>query len=73
MDIDKPSNEVSRPQLYTGITGIEVIDITEQLNFNMGNAVKHILESDKGKSFESDIKKAIWYLNRELKRRGYAH
>ena len=63
---------VNHPVHYTWLPGeIEVINITECMNFNMGNAVKYILRSDHKDEFEEDIRKAIWYLKRELKRRGY--
>ncbi|ASR87132.1 nucleotide kinase [Mycobacterium phage Krypton555] len=50
--------------------GAEVIDITENLNFNRGNAVKYIARAgakDPDKTVE-DLEKAQWYLQRELKR-----
>lgn len=53
---------------------IEVIDFIEDkgLNFHRGNAVKYIARAgkkDPAKEVE-DLKKAIWYLNREIKRLG---
>lgn len=53
--------------------GAEVIDITENLNFNRGNAVKYIARAgvkDPDKLVE-DLLKARWYLNRELGRLGH--
>ena len=51
---------------------IEVIDFIEDqnLNFNLGNAVKYISRAGKKdpKKFREDLEKAIWYLNRELKK-----
>ena len=51
---------------------IEVIDFIEDqnLNFHLGNAVKYISRAGKKdpKKFKEDLEKAIWYLNRELKR-----
>lgn len=47
---------------------VEVIEITEDLNFCKGNAVKYILRAEhKGREVE-DLEKAVWYLNREIKR-----
>ncbi len=47
---------------------IECITITRHLNFNLGNAIKYIWRADhKGKRVE-DLRKAIWYLNDEIKR-----
>lgn len=60
---------VNSPSHYTWLPGVEVIDITEQLNFCMGNAIKYILRADrKGKPLE-DLAKARWYIDRELDRR----
>jgi len=61
------SDIVNHPSHYTWLPGgLEVIDITENLNFCMGNAVKYILRADYKGNPTEDIKKAIWYLNREL-------
>lgn len=50
-------------------SGIECIEVTEHMNFNIGNAVKYAWRCDqKGKPIE-DLKKARWYLDREIKRR----
>jgi len=49
--------------------GIEAIDVTENFNFNLGNALKYIIRADhKGKPLE-DLQKAAWYVNREIARR----
>jgi hypothetical protein len=50
--------------------GAEVIDITENLNFNRGNAVKYIARAGRKDAMRTveDLKKARWYIDRELKR-----
>lgn len=50
--------------------GAEVIDITENLNFNRGNAVKYIARAGKkpGEDELKDLKKAKWYVEREISR-----
>lgn len=64
-------DNVNHPAHYT--TGkIEVIDFIEdkQLNFHRGNAVKYIVRAgvkDPDAEVE-DLKKAIWYINREIDR-----
>ena len=68
----KPSNTsaVDHPAHYNA-GNIEVIDAIEDWNlgFNLGNAVKYIARADhKGKPIE-DLKKALWYIEREVKRR----
>ena len=60
-------DNVNSPAHYvTG--GIETIDYIEakNLNYNLGNVVKYVSRSDyKGKKLE-DLKKARWYLCREI-------
>jgi hypothetical protein len=49
--------------------GIEVIDITENLGFCLGNVVKYVLRADhKGEPIQ-DLEKGLWYLSREIERR----
>lgn len=67
------ADNVNSPQHYTGHpSGIECIQITEHMGFNLGNAVKYIWRADlKGNAIE-DLKKAAWYIQRELQKRGGA-
>jgi predicted transcriptional regulator len=58
---------VNHPPHYTA-GGIETIDFIEakKLGYNLGNVVKYITRSDlKGDRLEN-LKKAQWYLNREV-------
>lgn len=75
IDSDSKVNHPSHYNYLKELCGIEVIDITRHMDFDLGNAVKYILRcghkseegySDKAKTIE-DIKKAIWYLNDKLK------
>ena len=62
---------VNHPPHYK-FGGIETIDFIEAkaLGYNLGNVVKYITRADhKGKRLE-DLKKAQWYLNREISRVG---
>lgn len=66
------NDPVNHPQHYTGFSnGTEVIDITENLYFNIGNAVKYCARAgrvdghNKGDRVE-DLKKARWYIDREI-------
>lgn len=73
--LDTPSAEaltddpVNHPAHYTTHpSGVECIQITEHMNFCRGNAVKYIWRAgDKGDEIE-DLKKARWYLDREIAR-----
>ena len=58
------------PNHYTTSSGAEIIDITESLNFNRGNVVKYVARagSKPGEPAIDDLKKARWYLDREISR-----
>jgi len=61
---------VNRPAHYTDHpSGVECIQITEHMGFNLGNAVKYIWRCDLKKDAIEDLKKAIWYINREIQKR----
>ncbi len=48
--------------------GIEVIDYIEakKFNYNLGNAIKYISRCEHKQKKIEDLKKAIWYLKREI-------
>ena len=59
------------PSHYRGFSnGAEVIDITERLNFNRGNAIKYIARAGRkpGQASITDLEKARWYIDREIHR-----
>lgn len=68
---------VEHPSHYTwlkDLCGIEVIDITRHMDFDLGNVIKYTLRSghkseegmsDLDKSIE-DLKKAAWYLTDKI-------
>jgi hypothetical protein len=60
---------VNHPQHYKG-KGLEAIQVIEafDLGFNLGNAIKYLLRCDKKGNKVQDLKKAIWYINREIER-----
>jgi hypothetical protein len=58
---------VNHPQHYTSHpSGIECIQITEHMGFNLGNALKYIWRCDLKKDAVEDLQKAIWYIEREI-------
>jgi len=62
---------INKPPHYRGFSnGAEVIDITERLNFNRGNAVKYLARAGRkqGQSAMDDLQKAAWYVQREIDR-----
>lgn len=69
---DVKNDVINHPSHYTQ-GKIECIDYIEDKNFNyhLGNAIKYITRAglkDPSKTIE-DLKKAVWYINREIARR----
>lgn len=63
------NDPVNHPSHYTWHpSGVEVIQITEHMNFCLGNAIKYILRSEHKKDQIQDLEKAVWYINREIER-----
>lgn len=63
------SDMVNHPPHYTAHpSGVECIQITEHMNFCLGNAMKYIWRADEKGGVE-DLEKAVWYLRREIERR----
>ena len=50
-------------------SGIECIDVAEHFNFNLGNVLKYIWRADEHPDPLTQLKKAQWYINREIARR----
>lgn len=64
------TDPVNHPPHYTmHPSGVECIAITEHMGFCLGNAVKYIWRADlKGDAIE-DLRKAVWYIEREIAKR----
>jgi Protein of unknwon function (DUF3310) len=64
------TDAVNNPAHYNAHpSGIECIQITEHMNFNLGNAVKYIWRAGlKSDSAVTDLEKAAWYVRREIER-----
>ena len=61
---------VNHPKHYTNHpSGIECIQITEHMGFNLGNAIKYIWRADLKNDAVEDLKKAVWYVQREIDKR----
>lgn len=64
---------VNHPKHYTSHpSGIECIQVTEHMGFNLGNAVKYIWRAGLKANALEDLQKAAWYVNREIQKRGAA-
>jgi hypothetical protein len=61
---------VNHPRHYTAHpSGVECIDVVEHMTFNVGNAVKYLWRAGlKGDAVE-DLRKAAWYIAREIELR----
>ena len=62
-NVCNPNHYCSHP------SGIECIEITRHMNFCLGNAIKYIWRADLKDNAIEDLRKAVWYLEEELKRR----
>jgi len=64
------SDNVDHPKHYNSHpSGVECITVTEHMGFNLGNAMKYIWRADLKNGIE-DLKKAKWYIEREIVKRG---
>ena len=60
-------DNVNSPVHYTQHpSGVECIEITEHMGFNLGNAVKYIWRSDLKNDVIEDLRKAEYYIQREI-------
>ena len=64
------NDPVNRPSHYTSHpSGIECIQVTESMGFCLGNAIKYIWRADLKHDALEDLRKAVWYIEREIARR----
>jgi hypothetical protein len=64
------NDPVNHPRHYCSHpSGIECITITEHHNFCIGNALKYLWRSEEKGAPIEDLRKAIWYIEREISRR----
>ena len=64
------SDNINNPKHYTEHpSGVECIQITEHMNFCIGNAVKYLWRAGlKHDDSLEDLRKARWYIEREIQR-----
>lgn len=64
------SNTVDHPRHYNAHpSGVECITVAEHFGFNLGNVIKYIWRSEEKGAPIEDLRKAAWYLAREIARR----
>lgn len=57
------------PQHYQGFSnGAQPIDIAEHVGFNLGNTIKYCARAGRKDNRLQDLKKALYYLQREIQR-----
>jgi hypothetical protein len=67
----KKYEKVHHPKHYNSHpSGIEAIDIIEHMSFNTGTAMKYLWRAGlkPGEGTLEDLKKALWYINREVQK-----
>ena len=64
------SDAVEHPPHYNAHpSGVECIQVTEHMNFCLGNAMKYIWRAGlKSEDAVQDLRKAVWYLEQEIER-----
>lgn len=64
---DSIKDDINAPPHYIS-NGLESIDVIEAFNlgFRLGNTVKYILRAGRKDDRLKDLRKAQWYLNREI-------
>lgn len=75
--VGKPHDAVNHPKHYTSHpSGVECIEVVEHMTFCVGNAIKYCwraglktLSAAEEPAALEDLKKARWYLDREIARR----
>lgn len=69
MPDNKEPDMVNNPPHYKSHpSGIECIQIVEHMPFNLGSAVKYIWRNEEKGNQIQDLKKAAWYIQREIER-----
>jgi hypothetical protein len=68
-NIKAEHDPVNKPKHYTTHpSGVECIELSEKLSFNLGNAFKYVFRRSDKENTLQDVSKAEWYLKREIGR-----
>jgi len=65
-----PPDPVNPPHYRAHPAGIECIAVAEHFSFCLGNAIKYIWRAGKKGNVIEDLRKARWYIDREISRLG---
>lgn len=74
--VEDEQDPINHPKHYTSSKArcdcgkpIECIQVTEHMGFNLGNAMKYLWRCDLKHDAIEDLKKARWYIDREIQKR----
>lgn len=67
--VNHPPHYTSHPARCECGRGIECITVTEHMGFNLGNALKYLWREGLKGSALQDLRKAAWYIAREIAKR----
>lgn len=62
------TDAIDPPHYQDHPSGVECIQITEHMNFCLGNAIKYIWRAGLKNNAIEDLRKARWYIDREIAR-----
>ena len=62
------TDNVNPTHYKTHPSGVECIEVTEHMPFCTGNAVKYLWRAGKKGPAVEDLRKAVWYIEREISR-----
>ena len=62
------TDAINPPHYQDHPSGVEGIQITEHMNFCLGNAIKYIWRAGLKNNAIEDLRKARWYIDREIAR-----
>jgi len=70
-NMPKPTDPVNHPAHYTSHpSGVECIQVTQHMNFCVGNAMKYLWRAGNKGDYIEDLRKAKWYIEQEIARVG---
>ena len=68
-NVNHPTHYTSNPAKCSCGASVECIQITEHMGFNLGNAIKYVWRADLKADAVEDLRKARWYIEREIQKR----
>jgi hypothetical protein len=68
--VNSPPHYTSSPARCECGKTIECIQVTEHMGFNLGSVVKYVWRCDLKSDAIEDLRKAAWYIQREIQKRG---